>query len=245
MNEYRKIGILGGMGPEATEELYSRITCIFQEEYGAVYDADFPEMIIINLPIPDVVEDTNNEAVIKEMMIDRIKKLQSCGADFVVVPCNAVTYYLPPIKESSPVPILNPPEETAKVVKKMGIDKVGLLGTEMTIRRNIYKDFIEDVEIITPDKNERERITEIIMNILAGTKEKKDKNSLSRIIQNLRSRGAEKVILGCTDLPLLLETKESTLDTLQILAEATVRESIKEGDSFEGCGLGKEKTGKL
>ena len=83
----KSIGILGGMGPEATAELYLRIIRIFQVRYGAKYDSDFPEIIIINVPIPDVVEDVTQEQKVKEMLLESVRKLQTAGVDIIARVC--------------------------------------------------------------------------------------------------------------------------------------------------------------
>ncbi|HZX10852.1 MAG TPA: aspartate/glutamate racemase family protein, partial [Acidobacteriota bacterium] len=98
MTKYKKIGILGGMGPEATADFYLRIIRIFQKKYGAIYDSDFPEILIINLPIPDVVENPKEEDKVREMLINAVKKLEKSGADFIAIPCNTVTYYISEMK---------------------------------------------------------------------------------------------------------------------------------------------------
>ena len=76
MSKYKTIGILGGMGPEATAGLYLRIIQLFQQKYGAIYDSDFPEIIIVNLPIPDVVENADEQNLVKEMLIQGVSKLE-------------------------------------------------------------------------------------------------------------------------------------------------------------------------
>jgi len=227
MSKYKTVGILGGMGPEATADLYLRIIKIFQQRYGAIYDADFPEMIIINLPIPDVVENPEKENKIKEMLIDSVKRLERAGADFIVIPCNTVTYYLSEMQKAVSIPILNIIQQTANEVKRRDFKKVGLLGTEMTIRSNIYRKVIKDIELITLNEFEQKETTRVILNILAGKKNLEDRELLSKFIEKLQRLGAEKVILGCTDLPLIIKNNNEVLDTLQILAEATVREAIK------------------
>ncbi len=217
------MGILGGMGPEATAELYLRIVRIFQRKYGAKYDDDFPEIIIINLPIPDVVEGFTAEQEIKKMLLDGVKKLEGAGADFIAIPCNTVTYYLDEIQESVSIPLLSILEETAKEVKKQGFLKIGVLGTELTINKNIYGDTLCNEELIYPTLEEQRGTTRVIMNILSGEKKLEDKCFLLSVIKNLNVRGAEKVILGCTELPLLVNGGDF-FDTIEILARACVRE---------------------
>src|SRR3989339_318028 len=94
MAEYRKIGILGGMGPEATADLYLEIIRIFQQELGAKYDDEFPQIFINSLPLPDVVEQNFSEAQVIYLLKEGVKKLEQAGADFIVIACNTVHVFL-------------------------------------------------------------------------------------------------------------------------------------------------------
>jgi aspartate racemase len=222
---FRTIGILGGMGPEGTAELYLKIIKIFQKEYGAVYDADFPEMVIVNLPIPDVVEDSKEEMEVATMLITGAKKLETAGADFIAMPCNTATYFLPAMQKAVSVPILSILKETADEVRRQGIQKVGVIGTEMTIGKDTYGKVLENITQLVPKIEEQKRTTQVIMNILAGKKNDEDRKFLLDLIKNLKVQGAEKVILGCTDLPLLVTKNPDTIDTIEVLARAVVREA--------------------
>ena len=211
--KYKTIGILGGMGPEATAELYLRIVRIFQQEFGAKYDNDFPEIVILNLPLPDVVETVDNEKVVREQLLYATNKLELAGVDFIAIPCNTAMLFLDQTKVS--VPLISIVEETKKVIGKR---KVGILGTKATIRNQLYGG------AFVPSLKSQERITKVIINILSGKKLQIDKEFLCSEIQNFLDLGADKVILGCTELPLLIST-ENTFDTLEILARAVVREA--------------------
>ena len=225
--KYKTIGILGGMGPEATAELYFRIIRIFQNEYWAKFDDDFPEMILLNLPIPDVVENLKEEKKVEKMLVNGVKKLENAGADFIAIPCNTVTFFLSAMQESVSIPILSILKETADEIERLGVKKVGVVGTEITINKNMYGQVLKDVELIIPEVQSQKVTTRIIMNILAGKKNKEDQIFLQDLIYKLKIDGAEKVILGCTELPLLVKGNQDTVDTIEVLAKATVREAIK------------------
>jgi len=233
MSKYKTIGILGGMGPEATADLYLRIIRSFQKEYGAVYDADFPEIIIVNLPIPDVVENVNEKDEIKEMLIQGVKKLEKVGADFIAVPCNTVTYYINEMQSAVSIPIMNIIRETANELIKNKINTIGLLGTETTIKSRIYDIVLSDLKILTLEKPEQMETTKILMNILAGRKKPEDKTRLLEFIQKLKLNGAEKVILGCTELPLLIGENDDVFDTLEILSKSIVETATGGDNNFK------------
>lgn len=213
------------MGPEATAQLYLEIIRILQRKYGARNDADFPEIVILNLPLPDVVEKL--QAGVKEQLIYGIKKLEAAGVSFIVVPCNTVCYFIESLRRAVSIPIISLPEEVAAVVSKLKLKEVGLLGTKMALNTKIFEKAMPKVKYILPTKSETKAITKIILEVLGGRITIKSKTEIKRIIQKLKSRGAQAVILGCTELPLLIRKNKSTLNTINILAEASVREAIK------------------
>ncbi|MBU0666640.1 MAG: amino acid racemase [Nanoarchaeota archaeon] len=220
MSSYRTIGILGGMGPEATMELYRRIIRIFQRDYNAVYDNDFPEIIILNLPIPDVVENSEQNQIVKLMLVNGSKRLESAGADFIAIPCNTVSLFLKDIKKEVSIPLLNIVKETTNSVKN---EKIGLLGTETTIREGFYQKYLKN--LILPSKKEQKLTTKVIMNVLAGKKKQSDNETMMFLVKSLFDKGAEEVILGCTELPLIYNGT-NCIDTIDVLAKAIVREAV-------------------
>ena len=224
----KTIGILGGMGPEATADLYMSIIRKFQKNYGAKYDRDFPPFFIFSVPIPDVVEQIEQREEIIRMLVDGVKQLESSGADFIAIACNTVQVFLPILRKSVSIPILSIPEETVKTIQNKKYTKVGLLATETTVRGKLFEELCvkQNIELIVPE--DQARLTQIIMNILAGKNDESDKQQLLSIIASLQSSGAEAVILGCTDLPLILKQKDvdiELIDTTQVLASTSVFES--------------------
>ncbi|HLC52282.1 MAG TPA: amino acid racemase [Candidatus Nanoarchaeia archaeon] len=217
--KYKTIGILGGMGPEASAKLYLEIIRIFQNKFGAKYDDDFPEIFIYNLPLPDVVENSSVRNIVKDRLIYGVRKLEKIGADFIVVPCNTVETYFNDLRNSVDVPVISIVNE---IFKSFGNLKLGLIATEKTIEQGIYSKRFYDV--IIPNKEDQKITTRIIMNILSGKFFDKDRERLVKIVNKMKKSGAAKVILGCTDLPLLL-TSKNTIDTIKVLAEAAVRET--------------------
>ena len=219
----KSIGILGGMGPEATAELYLRLIQSFQAR-GAVYDEDFPSIYIYNLPAPDVAEKEND---ILGLLIDGMEKLQKMGSEILAVPCNTATCI---IDKNENIPgFISIVKETVRKVKEYRYKKVGLLCTKLTLKTEAYQSLLKDegIEFILPTEKEREEITRIILNILSGKKLPADKLILERIADRMIEECAEAIILGCTELPLIFKNSTiRTIDTLQILVEAVIRDSI-------------------
>ncbi|MEK6981774.1 MAG: amino acid racemase [Candidatus Micrarchaeota archaeon] len=219
----KKIGILGGMGPESTAHTYMKMIEYCQKEYGAKQDADFPPIVIYSCPIPDVVNINNKEVELLENLESGIDLLKNAGCKFAIIPCNSVQSFLPVL--SKKLPIISIVEETIEELTKLGIKKVGLLATQTTLSKRIYQQALEKqgIEMILPE-NQKE-VTEVIRKILEGKKEE-TKEKLYNIINNLKRKGAGAVILACTDLPLIVDKKDfdiAILDTVEILAKAAVK----------------------
>jgi aspartate racemase len=220
----KSIGILGGMGPEATNELYLRLIQAFQAK-GAVYDEDFPSIYIYNLPAPDIAEKEND---ILSLLVEGLEKLQKMGSEILAVPCNTATCIID--KNVNILGFVSIVKETVRKVKDYRYKKVGLLCTKLTLKTEAYQSSLEKegIEFVLPTKEDREEITRIILNILSGKKLPTDKLTLERITDRMTEEGAEAVILGCTELPLIFKNSTiRTIDTLQILVEALVRETAK------------------
>jgi aspartate racemase len=219
---FKTIGILGGMGPEATSELYMEVVKIFQKEFGAKFDKDFPPFFIYSLPIPDVVEGMEDKDRLISMLVEGVNKLEQAGVDFVAIACNSVQVFLSEIRMKTSTSIISIPEETMKVIKQQGYTKVGLLATNTTLNSGIYQQeaVLSNIKLIQPKIELQKELTGIIMKILSGVKE----DSLNGLISSLKSEGAQAVILGCTDLPLLI-SGDGGIDlfgTTKILARAIV-----------------------
>ncbi len=215
------------MGPEATSDLYMKIIRLFQRRYEARYDADYPKIFIYNLPLPDVVSKTST---VRPLLTEAIKKLQMAGADFVVIPCNTADCILKEAEINIKIPLISIVDETTRYIQSAKYRKVGLISTFLTIKTGVYLRALNGfgTQLIEPTDLEQEKVTRIILNILGGNKCSKDRDSVNEIIRRMALDGAEAVILGCTELPLIT-TQNATgvelIDTTLILAEAAVRKA--------------------
>ena len=227
----KTIGIIGGMGPEATAALYLEIVHIFQRRFNARYDADYPPMVIYNLPAPDVVEGIKHETKLVWMLIDAAKKLEKAGAAFFLLACNTVQKHLPSVADAVDIPFIDLNAEIASAAKKAGWQKLGVLGTEATLSGGHLVEACrqEGIECVLPESLERREITRVIMNILSGDPDSAARPTLLGTFASLEQRGAQAAVLACTDLRLALRHHPSPiplLDTVDLLAEAAVRQSM-------------------
>jgi aspartate racemase len=229
IKDKRSIGILGGMGPEATALFYQAVIEECQQQYGAKNDEDYPEIFICSLPIPSPIINFKESNKILPMLIDGIDKLKMVGANFVSIPCNTVHFFYDDLVSDQDIPIINMIEETAKKLNLKKIKSIGLLATTSTISNRLYQKVFEKfgIEIFIPEN--QDMITQIILNILAGNKNQGDKNTLIKIGRSLIDYGAEGIVLGCTELPILINKKDvefELFDTLKILAEVSVEKAL-------------------
>ncbi|MGM0437032.1 MAG: aspartate/glutamate racemase family protein [Bacillota bacterium] len=203
-NKDKIIGVVGGMGPDATVDLFQKVI----SKTLAEKDQDHHKLLIYNNPqIPDrtaaILE--NGENPLPEL-IKTAEKLEKAGADFLVIPCNTAHYYYEELNKKIGIEIINMIEEVAKKVdENNNIKKVGLMGTKGVIKSKIYhQELLEyDIEVIQPNKENMDKIMEIIYTIKSGKQDKKQQSTLTEIALELVDKGAEGLILGCTELPLL------------------------------------------
>jgi len=229
----KTIGIIGGLGPEGTADLYMKIIKYYQNNFGAKYDSDFPRIIIYSAPIPDVVESLENEKITLSMLSEAAKTLEDDGCNFLVIACNTVQFLLEDIRKSVKIPIIGIAEVNAKYVKSHGCKKVGIIGTEVAVfRKKVYdKDFEKiGAELIKPIPEDQEEVTQEIMAQLAGRAAKKDKQKLIEAIGNLKKQGSEAILIACTDLPPVIKQQDVDIplvDCTQVYADEAARLSSR------------------
>jgi len=217
MKSMKKIGVIGGSGPESTIYFYNGLIKYLQKERGAKYNFDFPYIHIINVPFFDTVVGENFDAEkIKKDLIKATILLENLS-DFIVIPCNTMHIHYDELVKYSSVPILNIIEETVKRIPK-NLQKVLLFATEPTVNSNMYQC---RKTIITP-RNQK-NINRIIHNLMGGKILPEDKDFLHSEIDKTNCDGC---ILGCTELPILFNEmipRVPIFDSTNILIEETIK----------------------
>ena len=227
----KTIGIIGGMGPAATCDLFSRIIKLTK----AKKDQGHIHVIIDNNPkIPDRTQAifNNGESPVSSL-IKSGRMLEDAKADFIIIPCNTAHFFYDGLKGHLKIPIVHMIREIAKKIHKefSGIRKVGLLSTRGTIKAGLYQKELKafDIEVIKPDEKAQDMITEAIFGedgIKCGCLEGKSKRLIYNAIDNLINNGAELIIGGCTEIPLVVDFKTVSrpfVSSNQVLAESAVR----------------------
>ena len=225
-------GVIGGLGPNTTAEFYLELI----KRARPVYPYSYPDIFIHSVPVPfsvekDMVQNGHGEEAMFRILKDAVQKLENAGADFIVIPCNTVHIFYEQLRSLLNIPLLNILNETAMVCRSRGWKKVGTLGTKMTIQSRIYSRALEDAGIIPVELagDTRERLSLIIYRILSGDTSSKQREEILGMMSMLRDQGADGVILGCTDLQLLIQENDTDLpvpviDSMSCLVDAVIRE---------------------
>lgn len=229
------IGVLGGMGPAATVDLYKKI--IFYTP--AECDQDHIRIFIdSNSQIPDRTNALNNGGVSPvPFMLDSAKKLENSQVDFIIIPCNTAHAFVPDFVDKLHVPILNMIEVCVAYVLTQfpHIKKVGLLATTGTVSSNIYTNEFKkhDISIIKPSKEfQQDKVMAAIYGkngIKAGNISGKPHALLLEAARQLEQKGAEVILMACTEIPLALHAKDVNiplLDPTNLLAQAAVKKAL-------------------
>jgi aspartate racemase len=229
----KTIGILGGMGPEATVDLFGKIV----RSTPAARDQDHLRIIIDNNPgIPD-----RQKAILEGgpspvgELIETAKNLVIAGSDFIVIPCNTAHCWIEEIKRAVSVPVVNMIEETAKEALQSypNLKIVGILVAEGTLQLGLYQAQFNrvGVKVISPTEDDQARLMDAIYFVKAGDLSKSSAVAIE-IGQKLVKAGAEAVIAGCTELPLILKGEDLSvpiIDATQVLARRAIE--IAQSDS--------------
>lgn len=228
----KTVGIIGGLGPEATAKFYLEIVSACSD----LKEQSHPPILIYNVPLPlqlekECIVEAKNEEKCLPFLIQAAKILEKGGADFLVMPCNSLHIFIEEIRKAVKIPVLSIVEETVKFLKKQNIKDVGILATSITINRGLYQIRLNghDIKEIVPNSQDQAKLGQIIYNLVIGNYTDTDKHIFDQITDSLVKKGAESIILACTDLQLLTpqHTKVRIFDTMQILVNSTVREMIK------------------
>ena len=219
----KTIGLIGGMSWESTVTYYQLINETIKKELGGLHSA---KILLYSVDFAEIEEYQEKGEWEKsaEVLSKAAVNLEKAGADFIVICTNTMHKVAPQMQKYISVPIIHIAEATADTLKEKGITKVGLLGTKYTMTQEFYKDkLIEaDIEVVIPDAAGVETVNQIIYNELClGKILPESKVKFLKIMEDLRENGAQGVILGCTEIGLLVQQADTTLpvfDTTQIHA---------------------------
>lgn len=224
----KTIGLLGGMSWESSIGYYKAINEGIKKSLGGLHSAKIAMYSVDFAPIEKLQHDGDWEATAR-ILIDAAIKVQSAGADFLLICTNTMHKVAPQIEASIDIPLLHIADATADILVKKGIKTVGLLGTAFTMEQDFYKGRLSKnygLTVLTPNTEDRQIVHDVIYKELClGKSLPVSKAEYLRIIESLAKQGAEAVILGCTEIGMLVaqtDTNIELLDTTSIHAHKAV-----------------------
>ena len=229
----KTIGLIGGMSWESSVEYYRIINELVKAKLGGLHSAK-SMMYSVDFAEVEVLQHQARWSEAAEMLIDAAKNLENGGADFIVLCTNTMHKAAEEIQANVNIPFLHIADATARRVKDSGIQNIGLLGTRFTMEEEFYKGRLAQkygLDVLVPNVQEREMIHRVIYDeLVVGKLEGHSKEQYIGVIEQMVNQGAEGVILGCTEIGLLIHQEDSQVplfDTTRIHAEAAVEYALK------------------
>lgn len=228
---HKTIGILGGMSPESTVAYYEYITRTYTRRFG---DYGYPEILIYSMSFQTYVDwpEEDRWDLVAEGLSQAAQTLEMAGADFILIATNTMHIVFDEVEASVDVPMLSLLDVVGNAVRRRGLQTVGLLGTAFTMEKTFYHDALmqKGITVLVPNVEQRKLVNDIIYDeLVVGKILDTSRETFVRIIDELAQRRAQGVILGCTEIPLLVSEKEIEVplfDTTTIHADAALQLAI-------------------
>ena len=229
---HKRIGILGGMSPESTVAYYEHITRTYTERFG---DYGYPEVLIYSVSFQPYVDWPNQDRweLVADGLSQAAQKLVAAGADVILIATNTMHLVFDEVQARVEVPMLSLLDATAEAIQGRGLNTVGLLGTRFTMEKSFYQDALarNGISILVPDADDRAYVNGVIYDeLVAGQIRDESRAGYLAIIGKLVEQGAQGIVLGCTEIPLLVDEASAGVplfDTTQIHAEAALNYAIE------------------
>ena len=229
----KTIGLIGGMSWESSLEYYRFINQMIKEKLGEphscksiMYSVDFAEF--------EKLQHKGEWKLLTNKMVDITKKLEKAGADLVLICTNTMHKMASDVQDSIKIPLLHIADAVAEAIKANNLNKVGLLGTKFTMEQDFYKGRLKEnygIDVVIPNEEEREIVHNVIYNeLISGIIKEESRQKFKKIIINLKKNSAEGVILGCTEIPLLIKNKDTDIpvfNTMMIHAKKAVAMALE------------------
>jgi aspartate racemase len=220
----KTIGLIGGMSWESTVPYYRLINETAKQRLGGLHSA---KAIIYSVDFHEIerLQHSGDWDAAGMLLADAARSLESAGADFLVLCTNTMHKVAPAIEAAVRIPLFHIADPTAEEIRRAGFSKVGLLGTRFTMEQAFYRDRLRErhgLDVLVPDQEDRDIVHRVIYDELClGTIRPESRAEFRRIITGLVERGAQAVILGCTEISLLVGQQDSAVplfDTTSIHA---------------------------
>ncbi|WP_374518451.1 aspartate/glutamate racemase family protein [Undibacterium squillarum] len=222
----KTIGLIGGMSWESTQTYYRLINVAIREKLGGLHSA---RLVLYSVDFHDieVLQRQGDWQAAGVLLAQAAQSLQAAGADMVVICTNTMHKVAEQVQAAVSIPLLHIADPTAQAIRAAGFQRVALLGTRFTMEQDFYRTRLElqhGLQVIVPEQNERDVVHRIIYEELClGQIKPESKTAYLNIIRQLQTRGAQAVILGCTEISLLVQQTDLDLplfDTTALHAKA-------------------------
>ena len=231
---HKRIGILGGMSPESTVEYYQYITRAYTQRFG---DYGYPDIIIYSVSFQPYVDWPNKGRwdLVAQGLSQAAQRLEAAGADFIVIATNTMHLVLDQVQASLHIPVLSLLDVVGEAILAKGFKTVGLLGTRFTMDKPLYREGLarRGITVLVPEADDRQVVNRVIYDeLVAGKIRAESRAAYVGIIRKLAGRGAQGIILGCTEIPLLVSEADAGLplfDTAVLHAEAALNYAVSRG----------------
>ncbi|MDT8894256.1 aspartate/glutamate racemase family protein [Halomonas sp. I1] len=229
----KTIGLLGGMSWESTERYYRAFNTGIKASLGGLHSA---RVVMVSLDFAEIeaLQRQGDWEAMASILAREARRIQAAGADMLLIATNTMHKVAPEVAAAIDIPLLHIADTTGERLVADGIQRVGLLGTRFTMEQGFYKARLTErfgIDVLVPEAEQRERVHRVIYEELCrGQTEPNSQADYLEIIEALRQRGAEAVILGCTEIALLVNQTDTTVplyDTTAIHAGSAVARALE------------------
>ena len=232
----KTIGLIGGMSWESTAVYYRLLNEGVKEHLGGLHSAEIV-MVSVDFEPIEKLQHAADWAGAARVLIEAARRVEAGGADFLLICANTMHRLADDVADAVGIPLLHIADATADAVRAEGLKRVGLLGTRFTIEEDFYKGRLTEqhgLEVMVPDERDREIVHRIIYDELClGEIRDASRQAFIRIIEGLTTRGTQGIILGCTEIPLLVGDDDvwvQLFDTTAIHAQKAVALALASDD---------------
>jgi aspartate racemase len=228
----KTIGLLGGMSWESSVEYYRIINELVRDKLGGLHSAKSVMVSVDFGPVEELMQAGRWDGVL-EALIDAARQAEAGGADFLLIATNTMHKLYAEVQAAVGIPLIHIADATAAEIEKQGLNKVGLLGTAFTMREDFYTGRLREkygLEVLVPDEAEQAEVNRVIFEeLVVGEILPESREKYLEVIAGLVARGAQGVILGCTEIPLLVKPEDASVplfDTTFLHAAAAVEMAL-------------------
>ena len=231
----KTIGLIGGMSWESSIEYYRIINQVVQKKLGGVHSA---KIVLVSLDFAEIEELQNSgdwEGATR-IMVEAARRVEKSGADLMLICTNTMHLMAEEVQEKINIPLLHIADATARAVKQKELNTIGLLGTRFTMEKEFYRGRLEthhQLKVLIPDQGQREEVHQVIYaELVRGIINDDSRKIYQEVIGSLVERGAQGIVLGCTEIGLLVKPEDvpvPVFDTMAIHALAAVEAALSKG----------------